>query len=94
VVLLAVIGLALAVGVRLAANAISRNSIELAPTPVGSWRRLAPGRRGRDLSGGLRGAGLVLVTCHDDPTTTRAMTAPAATPAAPGGDGHGKGGGR
>ncbi len=37
----AVIGLALAVGGGLAANAISRNWIGLAPTPVGSWRRLA-----------------------------------------------------
>ena len=42
--ILAVIGLALAVAVGLAANAISRDSIGLAPTPVGSGVRLAPAK--------------------------------------------------
>jgi hypothetical protein len=42
--ILAVIGLGLAVLVGLAANAISRDSIGLAPTPVGSSVRLAPAR--------------------------------------------------
>jgi hypothetical protein len=42
--ILAVVGLCLAVAVGLAANAISRDSIGLAPTPVGSGVRLAPGR--------------------------------------------------
>jgi len=43
--ILAVVGLGLAVAVGLAANAISRDSIGLAPTPVGSGVRLAPAKR-------------------------------------------------
>src|SRR6266576_1539220 len=41
-VLLGMVGLALAVAVGLAANAISRDSIGLAPTPAGSGVPLAP----------------------------------------------------
>ncbi|HEX7300548.1 MAG TPA: hypothetical protein VF257_16240 [Solirubrobacteraceae bacterium] len=41
---LAVVGLALAVAVGLAANAISRDSIGLAPTPAGSGVPLSPAR--------------------------------------------------
>ena len=42
--ILAVVGLCLAVAVGLAANAISRDSIGLAPTPEGSGVRLAPAK--------------------------------------------------
>ena len=42
--ILAVVGLCLAVAVGLAANAISRDSIGLAPAPVGSGVRLAPSK--------------------------------------------------
>jgi hypothetical protein len=41
-VILAIVGLGLAVAVGFAANAISRDSIGLAPTPLGSGVRLAP----------------------------------------------------
>jgi hypothetical protein len=44
IVLLATVGLALAVGVGFAANAISRDSIGLAPTPAGSGIELAPAK--------------------------------------------------
>jgi hypothetical protein len=61
-VLLGVAGLALAVGVGFAANAISRDSIGLAPTPAGSGIELSPreddrcgvGREARRRSGGAR----------------------------------------
>ena len=43
-VLLGVAGLALAVGVGFAANAISRDSIGLAPTPAGSGIELSPAK--------------------------------------------------
>jgi hypothetical protein len=41
---LGVVGLALAVAVGLAANAISRDSIGLAPTPAGTHVPLAPAK--------------------------------------------------
>jgi hypothetical protein len=43
-VLLGIAGIALAVGVGLAANAISRDSIGLAPTPAGSGIELSPAK--------------------------------------------------
>ena len=54
--ILAVVGLALAVAVGLAANAISRDSIGLAPTPVGSGVRLAPAKSPDRGAAGAEGA--------------------------------------
>jgi hypothetical protein len=77
--ILAVIGLALAVAVGLAANAISRDSIGLAPTPAGSGVRLAPART---TSTAARQAPKAATTPAKKATKPKATTGTATTPPA------------
>jgi hypothetical protein len=90
--ILAVVGLGLAVVVGLAANAISRDSIGLAPTPAGSGVRLAPARSTPTVAAPARKAPSTKATKPKGATgTTTATPAPTTTS---GGDDNGGNRGR
>jgi hypothetical protein len=98
-VILAIVGLGLAVAVGFAANAISRDSIGLAPTPVGSGVRLAPPKTTSTPAQPTRTAPSTAKKKATKPKPSTTTTAPppaASTPTTTsGGDDHGgeRGGG-
>jgi hypothetical protein len=97
--ILAIVGLGLAVAVGFAANAISRDSIGLAPTPVGSGVRLAPPKGTSTAAQPTRTApSTTKKATKPKPKTSTTTTAPppaASTPTTTSGDDHGgdRGGG-
>jgi hypothetical protein len=94
---LGIVGLALAVAVGLAANAISRDSVGLAPTPAGSRVPLAPAKR--TATPAPRPKPKAKRPARKTPTTSTPTTSTPTTTTPPtttsGGDDHsGRGGGR
>ena len=85
---LAVVGLALAVAVGLAANAISRDSIGLAPTPAGSGVPLAPPRT-TSTAAKSAPAPARKKTTKPKATTPTTSTPTTTAPTTTGGDDHG-----
>jgi hypothetical protein len=84
--LLGIAGLALAVGVGFAANAISRDSIGLASMPAGSGIELSPAKT-TGAAAGPKSAGSAAATkpkpAHRPPSGTRTTATTPAAPAAP-----------
>jgi uncharacterized membrane protein YgcG len=89
----AVVGLCLAVAVGLAANAISRDSIGLAPTPAGSDVRLAPAKSPSTADQPTRKASPTNKNGTANPKRSTGTTTTTPTPSAPtttsGGDDRG-----
>ena len=89
-VLLGIVGLALAVAVGPAANAISRDSIGLAPTPAGSGVPLAPPRTSSTAAKSAPAPARKKQTTKPKSTTPTTSTPTATTPTTTSGaDDHG-----